>query len=177
MQLERTRWSQQRAPPEHLVRYYGWYSHRQRGIREKGRKAGQAESGNLSIDRSSVEAQQSLTDDANPGDGSRWAMLIKRVYEVDPLGCPCCGGRMKILSFIERCGGDVIEKILRHCGLWEGPLRTSARPRPPPQSSHHASTQHDLDFVPDTEFLESEYGGSRAEATRECQLVLDPDFL
>ncbi len=89
---------------------------------------------------------------------------------------------MKIVSFIERCQGDVIEKILRHCGLWEGPLRTSARPRPPPQSSHHASTQHDLDFVPDTEFsdsecCESEYRGSRAEATRELQLVLDPEFL
>jgi hypothetical protein len=84
----------------HLVRYYDWYSHRQRGIRKKGRKAGQAESGNLSIDRSPVEAQQSLTDD-----GSTWAMLIKRVYEVDPLECPCCGGQMKIVSFIERCGG------------------------------------------------------------------------
>ena len=32
---------------------------------------------------------------------------------------------MKIISFIERCQGDVIEQILRHCGLWEGPLRTS----------------------------------------------------
>ena len=85
---------------------------------------------------------------------------------------------MKIVSFIERSPqGDVIERILRHCGLWEGPLRTSARPRPRPQSSHHASTQHDLDFVPDTEFLESEYRGSRAEATLELQLVLDPEFL
>jgi hypothetical protein len=123
---------------EHLIRYYGWYSHRQRGIREKGRKAGQAESGNLSIDRSSVEAQQSLTDDANPGDGSTWAMLIKRVYEVDPLECPCCGGQMKIVSFIERCQSDVIEQILRHCGLWEGPLRTSTCARSPPHSSDRA---------------------------------------
>ena len=57
--------------------------------------------------------------------GNCWAMLIKRVYEVDPLECPCCRGQMKIVSFIERCGGDVIEKILRHCGLWEGPQRTS----------------------------------------------------
>jgi hypothetical protein len=89
---------------------------------------------------------------------------------------------MKIVSLIERCQGDVIARILRHCGLWEGPLRTSARPRPPPQSSHHASTQHDLDFVPDTEFsefenCESEYRESSAEATRGLQLVLDPEFL
>ena len=31
---------------------------------------------------------------------------------------------MKIISFIERRQQDVIERILRHCGLWEGPLRT-----------------------------------------------------
>jgi len=38
---------------------------------------------------------------------------------VDPLLCPKCGGTMKILSFIERRQREVIEKILRHCGLWE----------------------------------------------------------
>jgi hypothetical protein len=35
----------------------------------------------------------------------------------------------------------------------------------------------DPQFVPDLEFLESEYRQSLAEATRELQLVLDPDFL
>ncbi len=30
-----------------------------------------------------------------------WAMLIKRVYEVDPLCCPECGGPMQVVSFIE----------------------------------------------------------------------------
>jgi hypothetical protein len=29
-------------------------------------------------------------------------MLIKRVFEVDPLFCPECGGQMQVLSFIER---------------------------------------------------------------------------
>ena len=32
-----------------------------------------------------------------------WAALIKKVYEVDPLRCPECGGEMKIISFIEKC--------------------------------------------------------------------------
>ena len=45
-------------------------------------------------------------------------MLIKRVYEVDALACPQCGGRMKVVAFIEPPQTDVIEKILRHCGLW-----------------------------------------------------------
>jgi len=29
-----------------------------------------------------------------------WSQLIKKVYEVDPLRCPRCGGEMKIISFI-----------------------------------------------------------------------------
>ena len=65
-----------------------------------------------------------------PADGPRagalstWAMLIQRVYEVDPLACPHCGAAMKIVSFIECRQRDVIERILRQCGLWEGPFRT-----------------------------------------------------
>ena len=63
--------------------------------------------------------------DPLPGPGPRagsvstWAMLLKRVFEVDPLECPKCGCRMKIISFIERRQSEVIEKILRHCGMWE----------------------------------------------------------
>jgi hypothetical protein len=26
--------------------------------------------------------------------------LMKKVYEIDPLLCPCCGDKMKILAFI-----------------------------------------------------------------------------
>ena len=40
-------------------------------------------------------------------------MLIKRVYEVDPLSCPRCGTEMKVVAFIDPPQGDVIEKILR----------------------------------------------------------------
>ena len=54
-------------------------------------------------------------------------MLIKRVYEADPLCCPHCGATMKVVSFIEPPQGHVIEKILRHCGMWQ--------PRPPPDES------------------------------------------
>ena len=105
-------------------------------------------------------------------------MLIKRVYEVDPLACPCCGGQMKIISFIERCQADVIERILRHCGLWEGPVRTLASARAPPNASQRtANAPHELECVPDGEFLEAEFRESRAEASRELQLLFDPEFL
>jgi hypothetical protein len=40
-------------------------------------------------------------------------MLIKRVYEIDPLACPKCGGQMKVIAFIETPQGDVIERIWR----------------------------------------------------------------
>ena len=56
-----------------------------------------------------------------------WAMLIKRVYEVDPLSCPQCGGQMQVVAFIEPPQGEVIEKILQHCGLWQ-----ASAPRAPP---------------------------------------------
>ena len=44
-------------------------------------------------------------------------------------------GTLKIISFNLRRQRDVIERILRHCGLWVGPLPTlaSARAPPPPQ--------------------------------------------
>ncbi len=48
------------------------------------------------------------------------------MYEVDRLEYPQCGGAMKIISFIERRRRDVIERVLRHCGLWEGRIRTLA---------------------------------------------------
>jgi len=30
-----------------------------------------------------------------------WAEMIKKVYEIDPLLCPHCGGQMSIIAFIE----------------------------------------------------------------------------
>ena len=47
--------------------------------------------------------------------------------EVDPLACRHCGREMKVVSIIEPPQADVIEKIMRHCGLWNPPP-----PRPPP---------------------------------------------
>jgi hypothetical protein len=108
-------------------------------------------------------------------------MLIKRVYEVDPLECPKCGGPMKIIGFIERDQSDVIERILHHCGLWEGPIRTLASPRAPPSARQAAATAGDLELVPDAEFLESQRLAARLEKQsvrpRELQLVLDPEYL
>ena len=40
-------------------------------------------------------------------------MLIKEVYEIDPLTCPHCGSQMKVVAFIEPPQDEVVEKILR----------------------------------------------------------------
>ena len=52
-------------------------------------------------------------------DGFRLFLAHWARYEADPLCCPTCGSAMKIISFIEGHQTEVIEKILRHCGLWE----------------------------------------------------------
>ena len=53
-----------------------------------------------------------------------WAVLLKKVWNVDALKCPKCGGQMKVISFIEQ--PSVIRRILKHLDLWEDP-------RPPPE--------------------------------------------
>jgi hypothetical protein len=56
-----------------------------------------------------------------------WAELLKRVFELDVLACPRCGGRMRILAAINP--PDAIEKILACLGL-----PTRAPPIAPPLS-------------------------------------------
>lgn len=51
--------------------------------------------------------------------------MIRKVYEVDPLLCPACGGQMFIISFIE--DHKVIDKIIAHLKI------TFMAERPPPQ--------------------------------------------
>ena len=67
------------AKGSHLIRYYGWYSNKSRGMRKKAAEAaGSAED---------VE-DSSATGGAEEASSSRsrqsWAMLIKRVYEIAP---------------------------------------------------------------------------------------------
>ncbi|MGY8749819.1 MAG: hypothetical protein ACKVHR_17390 [Pirellulales bacterium] len=45
--------------------------------------------------------------------------------------CPDCGGAIEIIRLLPSRQADVIQRILRHCGLWQGFLRTHASPRAP----------------------------------------------
>ncbi len=80
-----------------------------------------------------------------------WAVLIKAVFEADPLKCPKCGGTIKIISPIEE--DDVIRKILKHCNL-----RKDSAPGPPPLEKtprkEDCGPQCDYSFFDDTVYCD-----------------------
>jgi len=91
---------------KHLVHFYGAYANR---VRQ-----------NYRTQASPEHADQTPRRALN----KRWAELIDRIYEVDPLTCTQCGSEMKILAFITE--HDTIKKILDHRD------KNPAEPRAPP---------------------------------------------
>ena len=110
-------------PRRHLVRYYGAYSNRARGQRRKAEAQ-------LGAHASSETLEEAVsTPPERAALRRRWANLIRRVYEVDPLVCPRCGGEMRVVSFITE--PSLIKRILDH-------LRNRDRvSRPPPPRVLH----------------------------------------
>ncbi len=53
-----------------------------------------------------------------------WAEMIRKVYEVDPLICPKCQGRMKVIAFLTNYA--VVDRIIDHLKL------TFVADKPPP---------------------------------------------
>jgi len=105
-------------PGMQLVRYFGWYSNKTRGQRKKQsaheQSAHEGSSEDVEVDHSMRPSRKAAR--------MRWAALIQRVFEVAPLKCQHCGGAMKIIAFIERKDQpQVVERILKHCGLWNPP--------------------------------------------------------
>ena len=129
---------------EHQIRYYGWYSNKNRGLRKNSEAATSATPDIADTDWQKLEPESAYVKKCR----LKWAALIKAVYEVDPLKCPKCGGTMKIISFIE--DEVTIKKILKHCGKWKESL-----PRPPPQISADIETTPAVeDVVLDYSFFE-----------------------
>jgi hypothetical protein len=88
---------------EQMVRYYGWYSNVARGKIQ-----------NLGEDGAIPPIIES--DSPPAAFRKRWARLIQKTDEVDPLICPKCRGTIRIISFIE--DREVIKTILSYLGLW-----------------------------------------------------------
>jgi hypothetical protein len=108
-------------PRRHLVRYYGAYSNRSRGQRCKAEAQLQASSPG--------EAEEPVP--PSPERAAlrrRWANLIRRVYEVDPLVCPRCGAEMRVIGFITE--PKVITRILDHIRKRDRVSRPPPHPQP-----------------------------------------------
>ena len=63
----------------------------------------------------------------------KWRELIKSVWEADPLRCAKCSWEMRIVSLIDE--EDVIERILRHLGLWQEGVRVHSGTDPPGETT------------------------------------------
>ena len=106
-----------------LVRYYGWYSNKMRGQRDK-HAAEEAAAAGRAVQTIDVSEHQPRRIPS-----AKWRELIKKVWEADPLLCPKCRKEMRIVSLINE--RDVIERILRHMGLWEQGVRVLPARAPP----------------------------------------------
>ena len=83
---------------EQMVRYYGCYSNVLRGKRQKENQDGHIP---YILEQEGSKKEY----------GKNWTRLIQKIYEVDPLKCLKCSGKMKIISIIE--DEEVIKKILQ----------------------------------------------------------------
>ena len=104
-----------------LVHYYGAYSNAHRGIAHR-RKA--------FIEVPPEDEPYNPPEPDSPWLAARrksWARLIRRVYEVDPLLCPC-GKRMRVVGFITQA--HVIRMILDHIRRRFDPLKLPGRSPP-----------------------------------------------
>jgi len=109
-------------PPRlHLIRYHGVLAPQAR-------------------DRALIVPGPALTDGAEQDDPGHapltaaqrltWAVLLARVWQLEALVCPRCGGRMKLVA--ARTDGDAIRRYLTGVGLPADPPPI-APARPPPQ--------------------------------------------
>jgi hypothetical protein len=83
------------------VRYYGLYANAHRG---KIKKASLSPS-----------ALRVVEEDLKRILSKGWAETIRKVYELDPMVCPKCGGRMKVVAFLTEYA--VVDRIIEHLKL------------------------------------------------------------
>ena len=134
---------------EHLVRYYGYYSNRSRGVRRLTEQAHDAPASTV-IDEPTVDARrkanwarliQKVVALGHPWPSRHWHFRVRRTRSIR-LSAPR-GTAMRIIVLIE--DGDVIERILKHLNVWGPQSKTIslAGPDPPwPQGETIPLTYH-----------------------------------
>ena len=76
-----------------------------------------------------VEASASDMTPRPSARGALWADQMRRVFEVDVLACPRCGGRLRLIALIE--ASAVARRILTHLALPADVPRPSPARAPP----------------------------------------------
>lgn len=87
----------------------------------------------------------------------KWARLIQKIYEVDPLTCPKCSGVMKVISVIE--DEEIIKKIFKHLGLWDRKARPPPKAAGPPKVQDY-SIDYSVSQLPESTRRMSDGSGS-----------------
>ena len=85
-------------PRRHLVRYYGAYANRSRGLYRDGHRAVAA-------------GEEADADTPCPPSRASWARMLRRVFEIELL-CPRCGTELAVISFVTEPA--TIDRILTH---------------------------------------------------------------
>ena len=120
-----------------MLRYYGWYSNKMRGVRRRSMPA----------ELAAAQLRQGITPPPPKKlPSKKWRDLIMQVWHTDPLRCPKCQSIMRVIAIIDH--REVAEKILRSMGLWSG------QPARPPPAESGDWTRHpclDVDPMPDYE--------------------------
>jgi hypothetical protein len=98
-------------PGKHRTLFYAYYANRVRGARAR------AEPGEEEAEEQPVKKRRC---------SASWARLIAKVYGVDPLTCPKCGGKLKVVAYPH--DEISVRKIFDHLGLSEP---EDERPPPP----------------------------------------------
>ncbi len=113
------------------LRYYGLYANAHRG----------------KVKKTSLVpvALGMMEEEIRPIPAKGWAEMIRKVYEIDPMLCPQCGGRMKVIAFLTDYG--VVDRIINHLKL----TFVAERPPPPHIASQELLWQADppAGFFPD----------------------------
>jgi hypothetical protein len=122
-----------------MVLYYGLYANAHGG---KARKAG----------RTGFPVR--IVEDPLPVPSKGWAEMIRKVYEVDPMVCPRCGGRMRVAAFLTECA--VVDRIIRHLEL----TFVAEKPSPSRIFAQVALTEVEGFGASATEFREGRGGSS-----------------
>jgi hypothetical protein len=118
-------------PHRHVIRYDGAYSS---VLRARRRREAPARAGTQQVDTPASSAATTPIDPDMRALRRRWAELLRRIHEVDPLVCLRCGARMRIIAFITE--PRVITTILRHRAAKAADQRS---PPPCPPSSPSSS--------------------------------------